>query len=158
MLSFRSAKLRRILQRTVVLALLGWAGYSLAREIPRAQARTRRLAETMVTPMFWQLGSPQEKRLRFLLGEVAAEIPPGEEVGIVTSEKIRPDQAFFVTLWAAYLLPRHHVRWHPLEAAPGRVRYFVTVRTKLPYPGYELMVKTRLGAVYRLGAERKDVP
>ena len=153
-----SLGLGRILQRTLVLALVVWAALCLAREIRRAEYRTRWLAATTAGPMSWQLGSPHDERLRRLLGRAEGQIPRGREVGIVTSEQLPADQAFLVALWAAYLLPRHHVRWHPREAAPDALEYFVTVRTRLPYRGYERIAKSPLGSVYRRRAPSGGAP
>jgi hypothetical protein len=96
-------------------------------------------------PARWRLASAPVERLRSFLAQVEPVIPVGSRVAF-SGVELQGTEPAYRAMWAAYLLPRHHV----LPAGQAWAGdYYVAYRTRLDRPGLELVWQSDDGAVYR---------
>jgi hypothetical protein len=131
------------------------AAAGLVREVDRKGQDYRSAASRAVPASRWQLESPQARRLEHFLRQVQAPIPEGGSIGW-TSPRGRGgegDLDFFTHLWAAYLMPRHHVMLGRLPGALEWADYWIDYRpspSSLDRPNFEVLVEHPRGAGYRV--------
>jgi hypothetical protein len=136
------------LASVTALALAIYLGASLARET-MAAFRPYWLRGPYSfrepNPARWRLASAPVERLRSFLAQVEPLIPAGSQVAFAGVE-LQGTESAYRAMWAAYLLPRHHVL--PAgQAWDGD--YYIAYRTRLDRPGLELVWESDDGALYR---------
>jgi hypothetical protein len=136
------------LAAVAALAIVIYLGASLARETLAAlQPYWLRGPYSFrePNPARWRLASAPVERLRAFLARVEPLIPAGSRVAFAGVE-LQGTEGAYRTMWAAYLLPRHHV------LAAGQAwdgDYYIAYRTRLDRPGLELVWESEQGALYR---------
>ena len=115
----------RLLPAAVLLVLLAWSGWALAVEV-RDFAATLGEPQRSGAVAGWRLANPNAEGLGAFLSLVDRHLPD-DRVVVLDSHLESGDQQFFLTLWAAYYLPRQRVisRDHPRagEAAHYVITY-----------------------------------
>lgn len=111
-----------------VLVLWGVVGFS----IEGYRAARGREASPHLYPASWLLGGPQVEPLRRGLAELDLRLPAGALVAI-DSKAWDPGQLHYLTMWAAYYLPRHQVIHREYGELVGRPLYWLTI-PPLPNP------------------------
>jgi hypothetical protein len=98
----------------------------------------------------WNPGEYGPGRLEELLAAVEPRVPPGEVV-LVSAAPAPAEEEMFVSLWAAYYLPRHRVirARHP-AAAQGRWLVAFGAEASPPGGAAEELLRHPSGALYRL--------
>lgn len=101
--------------------------------------------------MGWNPGEYASNRLARLLAAVEPRLPSGSVV-LISAGHERRGEEFFLSLWAAYHLPRHRVigAHHP-GAAAGEYLVVFDAPPEAPAGG-EALLRHPLGTLYRLPA------
>jgi hypothetical protein len=139
-----------------ILLLALWTLLALVWETGLRQRHYQRAAETAVPASAWQLGSPQARRLEHFLKTVTVSMPAGGVVGFTAprGREGRGDQDFFAHMWAAYLLPRHHVVLGRAGGAERWAEYWIDFRPPAGVEGQpprgEVLARHPLGMGYRV--------
>ena len=97
----------------------------------------------------WTLATPRMESLRRFLRAVETRLPPDRLVSFEAGGG-NDDQEFFLTLWAAYLLPEQRVLrlGGPVSESPAD--YLIAYDTTLDDPRLEVVLRHPSGVLYRL--------
>lgn len=101
----------------------------------------------------WGLSTPRAQGFGYWVAKMRPEIPAGAVV-VLTSSTGNREQDFFLTLWAAYHLPRHRVIGTEHPEAWTRGEYLLAYDTKVETApdGRRLSVvaEDHVGVLYRI--------
>ncbi|HVR30439.1 MAG TPA: hypothetical protein VMS86_13010 [Thermoanaerobaculia bacterium] len=98
-----------------------------------------------LNPAGWRLASPPAKKMAAFLELAASRIPDGSRVAFAGVD-LPGTQSAYRAMWAAYLLPRHHVV--PAGQA-WEGDYWIAYRTRVDRRDLELIWENDDGALYR---------
>lgn len=140
--------------RALLLALLvAWAGATLVAELTALRHELRHPPNSGWVAD-WRLGTPRAEGFASFLAAADRHLPD-DSVVVLAAPVPEGPQTFFLTLWAAYHLPRHRVIAEGRAAtgpgdSPGD--YLVAYGVERPGPGRQEVARLPGGVVYRLAA------
>ncbi|HYU31334.1 MAG TPA: hypothetical protein VEW48_04170 [Thermoanaerobaculia bacterium] len=135
-----------MLRKAIPALLLVWCALSLAVEMGTALEGWDLQEASARRPAAWRFGTPQLDRLAACLDDVRARVPRGSVIAFASpagQDVAGERNAFFRTLWAAYLLPEHDVLQIDDPSAPQLAEYAVDFRVGLDLPRLELLAQLR---------------
>jgi hypothetical protein len=136
--------LRRRAGTAALILLLAVAAVGFAAEVVRFE---RRLGERVGSPEGWRLDSPDAAGVGHFLASVEPTIPPGALVAFAPAVNL-PAEEHFISLWAAYHLPRHRLIRYG-HYATGSADWLVGYRRTVDDPRFVLARRLPSGALYR---------
>ncbi|MEM9597513.1 MAG: hypothetical protein AAGD06_24815 [Acidobacteriota bacterium] len=149
---------RRLGVRALLLAFLAWTGVQGAREAYRSAWFTVADPWPAESPVLWPVDGGHVDRLEGLVSRLRPCLPengsPGEGTVALTVDPALGDQAFYLRMWLAYLLPEHDLRPVDLPAVPGEATWLVYGHGAVPATvvvpqGLAPACRTAGSAVYR---------
>lgn len=110
------------LRTAILAAALIWALVAFGQEMV-AVARGQPLG-TGAPPSSWTLGSPAVESLARTLAPLDRTLPAGRRVALASD--LLPAEDFFLSMWCAYLLPRHDLVRAFHQPSLPRARVLIT--------------------------------
>ncbi|HEX2252261.1 MAG TPA: hypothetical protein VHQ65_03225 [Thermoanaerobaculia bacterium] len=131
-------------RRAALVLLLAVAAAGFVAEVMRFE---RRLGARVGSPEGWRLDSPDAAGVGHFLSSVEPVMPPGSLVAFAPAVNL-PGEEDFVTLWAAYHLPRQRVIGYG-HYATGAADWLVGYRRTVDDPRFVLVERLPSGTLYR---------
>ncbi len=122
-----------MLRRSLLGLLVLWAAAALLAEVRGALTTFDARGEWLQPAASWRFGTPQVARLEACLAPARQRIPKGSIVAFAGPDEPRGN-AFFVTRWAAYLMPAHEVLAREDPAASVVAGYVIAYGVPLQDP------------------------
>ena len=138
----------RKLPVALLLAAVAWLAWGFAVET-RAAVAALAAPPAPEAVWSWRLGDPGPARLAAFFAAVDRAVPAGSVVALATGTG-SADQDFFLSLWAAYDLPRQRVILLSRPEAPHVAGFVAAYGTTLNDPRYEPVLAEAGGTLYRV--------
>jgi hypothetical protein len=131
-----------------MLLLLAWTVWGSGVELAAA-ARVLAVDRAPRAVAFWRLGTDKPEALRALAAEVDRRAAAGDVVAVAHAAA-DTDQAFFLSLWTAYYLPRQRVIRLAHPRARAEAAWLLTWGTRFDHPRLVREVDRPEGTVSRV--------
>jgi hypothetical protein len=137
-------------QRIQIILVAGalWCGFFSAVELYRTVKLYINRPWSPRQPSGWRLGSAPAEGLRDFLTAADSRLSSPSLVSLSAS-MTRGEETTYLTMWTAYLLPRHQIL--PVaDETQAPADYRLVYGTGAPHPEADLVFSSPEGAVYRL--------